>query len=146
MQDCMMLGKIAIEPVFKIVKKEKEELFVCRSLLAVGRYSFKEKKYVSDFFQIVCFGKRAEYLAKACRTGDLVTVKGEFRNYNYRDVNETKHYTNYMIVQRIEPIMHKGEREVEQLVDTSDMEDLSVAFMQENGFLPVSEDMFEAML
>ena len=60
MQSIMMFGRIAMKPAFKIIKKEEKEIHLCRSLIAVHRYDGIAKKYVADFFQTVCFGKKAD--------------------------------------------------------------------------------------
>lgn len=145
MQSTMMLGRIAMEPAFKIVKKEDKEIHICRSLIAVHRYDYVKKKSVADFFQTVCFGNKAEYMAKAFSSGDKISLTGEFRNYNYKDVNGTKHYTNYILIRNLERVFG-NEKGKEDSVGLYNQDDMDISFMVENDFLLISEDMFEGML
>ena len=144
MQSTMMSGYIAIAPVFRIIQKEDKEIHICRSLVAVHRYDYTKKASVADFFQIVCFGSKAEYMAKAFEKGDRISVSGEFRNYNYKDINGTKHFTNYVLVRNLEKNYGNGKKkEEEAAVGLYTQDDMDISFMTSNEFLLISEDMFE---
>ncbi len=145
MQSMMMLGRVAMEPAFKIVKKEDKEIHLCRSLIAVPRYDYIAKKSVADFFQTVCFGSKAEYMAKAFSNGDRIALTGEFRNYNYKDCNGTKHYTNYFLIRNLERVIG-SEKKKEDSAGVYNQDDMDLSFMAENDFLIISEDMFEGEL
>lgn len=147
MQSVTMSGWLKLEPELKCISKDNVQVFICRCLLKVGR--FTKDGFVFDYFQTTCFGKRAEYMAKACHKEDKVVVKGEFRNFNYKDGNGTKHYTNYLLINDIEvekgiTKKTKAENDVPNAYDSANgISESEVSFMMENGFMPIDEAVFD---
>lgn len=73
---------------------------VARVSMAVNREFSKEKE--ADFFNIVAWGKTAEYLEKYLVKGKMFAVHGNLRNNNFEDKNGTKHYSMEVNADRVE--------------------------------------------
>jgi len=86
--------------------KDVELRFIANSGKAVAKVSMavnrEYSKDESDFFNIVAWGKTAEYLANYLVKGKLFAVHGNLRNNNYEDKNGTKHYTIEINADRVE--------------------------------------------
>lgn len=71
--------------------------------LAVEEYNAKEKKKVTEFFNIVLFGKNAENLAKYTKKGGRIAIEGSLRNNKYEVDGKSRTSTD-IVVQSLEII------------------------------------------
>ena len=69
--------------------------------IAVNRPFSKEKNAV-DFFNLVAFDKRAEFLGKYFAKGSKILVEGQLRTNNYEDKDGVKRTATEIIIEQIE--------------------------------------------
>lgn len=81
-------GRLTRDPETKYYNGDKT---VCKISVAVDR-SFKDRdgNAVTDFFNCVCFGKRAEVIEKYFNKGDGISIWGEMQNNRYDDKDGNK--------------------------------------------------------
>ena len=72
---------------------------VARTSIAVRRPTADKEV---DFFNLVAFGKTAEFLNKYFSKGSKLLVEGHLRYSQYEDKQGVKHYNNDVIVDNIE--------------------------------------------
>lgn len=75
---------------------------VIRGNIAVKRIFKQEGQPDADFFNIVAFGKTAEFIEKYFHKGMKAVVTGELRNDNYTDKDGVKRYNTEILVNNIE--------------------------------------------
>ena len=71
--------------------------------IAVERYDKKEKKKVTDFFNIIIGGKNAENLATYSKKGGRILISGYLRNNTYNK-NGEKRITIEIVVEQLKLI------------------------------------------
>lgn len=76
--------------------KESNGKTFARSAIAVKRLND------TDFFNIVAFGKSAEFCEKYLEKGRRVIIEGRLQSSNYTDKNGVKHTDFSVIVENIE--------------------------------------------
>lgn len=95
----LMAGRFTADPELRQTPNGKS---VVRATLAVPRGTYGDRKNETDFFQLVIWGKQAEFVAKYFSKGSAAYVEGEERNNNYTDKNDVKHYGNIIEVKDIQ--------------------------------------------
>ncbi len=102
MNQWMGIGRLTRDPELKKVKGRDGETSVCNFSIAVG-----EGKGEDDvsFFDITCWGKVAENVAKYCFRGNLVGVQGKLKQDRWEKNGEkrSKVKINYAMVQFLTP-------------------------------------------
>lgn len=96
-----MIGNIGTEPEFKYFESGA---LLTKFTLAVNRYDKKEKKDVTDWFNVETFSKLAEYLKK----GMKICVDGSLETNVWQN-NEGKNIKNYIVRARTIEILTKKE-------------------------------------
>lgn len=96
MNNCVMVGRLTKDIDFKV----NGENMTAKFTIAVNR-DFKNKngQYDADFINCTAFGKRAETISKYFTKGQQVCVKGPWRTGSYNAQDETKRYTNELLVE-----------------------------------------------
>ena len=61
----------------------------------------QDGKYDSDFFNLVAWGKTAEFCGKYLKKGSRIFVEGRLQNNNY-EKDGVKHYGNDVVVDSVE--------------------------------------------
>jgi len=104
---------------------------VARFSIAVNRDFKKEGQPEADFFNVVVWGKSAEFVANNLKKGKLCSVVGSLRNNNYEDKNGVKHYNVEINANRVE-VLEWGDKPQQSMqqqtkdeFDTSKQEDFS---------------------
>lgn len=105
MNNVVLIGRLTRDPELRFIPNSGKA--VARFSIAVNREFSKEKE--ADFFNIVVWGKTAEYVANYSQKGRLIAINGNLRNNNYEDKNGTKHYTIEVVANRVE-ILEWGDR------------------------------------
>lgn len=82
---------------------------ISRSSIAVDRRIKREGEPDADFFNIVAFGKTAEFLEKYFKKGMRIAIVGRVENDNYTDKEGRKVYGTRVIVEECEFCENKGE-------------------------------------
>ena len=75
-----------------------------RTAIAVTRPYSKnnEGQSTTDFFNIVAWGKTAEFCGRYLKKGSSIIIEGRIQNDNYEDKNGVKHYNVDVHVDNIE--------------------------------------------
>lgn len=105
MNNVVLIGRLTKDPELRFIPNSGKA--VARFSIAVNREFSKEKE--ADFFNIVVWGKTAEYVANYSQKGRLIAINGNLRNNNYEDKNGTKHYTIEVVANRVE-ILEWGDK------------------------------------
>lgn len=82
---------------------------IARTNIAVDRKIKKDGDPEADFFNLIAFGKTAEFLDKYFRKGSRIAIVGRVENDNYTDKNGQKVYGTRIIVEECEFCESKGE-------------------------------------
>lgn len=82
---------------------------IARTSIAVDRKIKKDGDPEADFFNLIAFGKTAEFLDKYFRKGSRIAIVGRVENDNYTDKNGQKVYGTRIIVEECEFCESKGE-------------------------------------
>lgn len=89
-------GRIAQTPELKRGKNADYTFFS----LAVGRPFSKDKE--TDFFNIVAFGKTAEFICNYFKKGQLIIIMGHMINDRYTDKNGNNRIQTKVIANQVE--------------------------------------------
>lgn len=92
-------GTIIMTPKISFMP-DNDMLYVCKFFIE----SLQEDNSCNnkgDTFAVVAFGDIAEKISNNYRKGDQIKVKGFFKNFEYYDVNYTKHCTQVLVVKSI---------------------------------------------
>lgn len=101
MNNVTLIGRTTKEPELKILATSGTA--VANFNLAVDReYQTKGKDKMTDFFNIVIFGKAAEYAANYLKKGKLCAVKGSIQNRTYETKEGEKRYITEIVVDRLQ--------------------------------------------
>ena len=95
----IMVGRLTADPDIKYTQDGKA---IAKFSLAVNRRFKREGEAEADFFNVVAFGKTAEFMEKYFHKGMKAVVTGELRNNHYTDNNGVKHYSEQVVVNTIE--------------------------------------------
>ena len=76
-------GRLTSDPDLKKTIKGDKETVVCKFNMAVNPVFSKQ----TSFFQVVCFGKQAEFVAKYLQKGRRILVEGQPQQNRYKDKN-----------------------------------------------------------
>ena len=82
---------------------------IARTNIAVDRKIKKDGDPEADFFNLIAFGKTAEFLDKYFRKGNRIAIVGRVENDNYTDKDGRKVYGTRIIVEECEFCESKGE-------------------------------------
>ena len=93
------MGRFTKDPEIRY-SADKKAVASCN--IAVNRRFKQEGQPEADFFNLVGFGKTAEFIEKYFHKGMKALVTGELRNNNYTDKDGIKRYTNDIIISSIE--------------------------------------------
>ncbi len=100
MNSVILIGRTTKEVELKILPTGTA---VANFNLAVDReYQTKGKDKMTDFFNIVIFGKSAEYAANYLKKGKLCAVKGSIQNRTYETKEGEKRYITEIVVDRLQ--------------------------------------------
>lgn len=99
MNTIIIMGRLTRDPEIRYSKDSKA---IARVSIAVDRRFKQEGQPEADFFNLVGFGKTAEFIEKYFHKGMKALVAGELRNNNYTGKDGTKYYTDDIIISSIE--------------------------------------------
>lgn len=99
MNKVILMGRLVADPEFNQTQGGKS---VCKFRIAVDRAFQKDnQEKQSDFFQIVSFGKTAEFVSKFFIKGNPILVEGRIQNNNYTDKDGVQHYQDQIIADTV---------------------------------------------
>jgi single-strand DNA-binding protein len=105
----LLIGRLTKDPELRFIPNSGKA--VAKFSIAVNREFSKDKE--ADFFNVVVWGKTAEYVANYSKKGRLIAINGNMRNNNYEDKNGTKHYNIEVVANRVE-ILEWGDKQDNQ--------------------------------
>lgn len=97
MNKIFLSGRLTKDPE---VKYSKNNTAFSRVGIAVDRAFSKDKEV--DFFNLIAFGKTAEFLGKWFAKGSKLLVEGRLQNSNYTDKDGNKRTSNDVFVDAVE--------------------------------------------
>ncbi len=101
MNSVILIGRTTREPELKILANSGTA--VANFNIAVDReFQVKGKDKMTDFFNIVIFGKSAEYAANYLKKGKLCAVKGSIQNRTYDTKEGEKRYITEIVADRLQ--------------------------------------------
>ena len=92
MNDTCLSGVLITDPKKKYINCVDLSTSVCRCIIGEN----------NDFFHIIAFDEKADFLSSHFQKGVKVIFKGKFKNHIFEDGNMTKHFTNVFLVDYIE--------------------------------------------
>lgn len=113
MNKCVITGKLVKDPELR----SSGEYKVCEFTLATNRPTNRDGERVADFINCRVWNKQAENLVKYQSKDNMIAVFGEIRTDNY-EVNGTKKYKTYVLVNNIEFLESKKDGGNYQVLDT----------------------------
>lgn len=145
-------GRMCEVPVVSIlplkVNGSVKQLFVCKFVIAVPEEGIADKKKY-NFFECIAFENTARKINQVFQKGAKITLMSKLVNHNFKDSNNTLHFTNILLVEHAEfgdteSSINKMNLDV-KLPDFSvfaDLEEMERAFnaVCEQGFLCIDEN------
>ena len=97
----VLIGRLTRDPELKYVPSTGKP--VANFTIAVDRpYTSKSGERMTDFFNIVVWGKQAENCANYIAKGRLVGIKGTIENRSYENQNGEKKYITEIIAENVQ--------------------------------------------
>lgn len=95
------MGRLTRDPEVRYAG-QNGSMAVARYSIAVDRIRKREGEPNADFFNLVSFGKQAEFVERYLRKATKIAVEGELRNNNYTNRNGEKVYGTDVIVSAVD--------------------------------------------
>ena len=87
MQEVIIVGRIGKEPEMQYFESGKVKT---RFSLATSGYDSNKKEKTTNWFNIECWGKTAEFVGEYAKKGTVLVVEGSLRKETYEKNGETK--------------------------------------------------------
>lgn len=101
MNNVTLIGRSTREPELRYIPSTGNA--VATFSIAVDRdFTGKEGKKLTDFFNIVVWGKGAEYCSKYLGKGKLIAIKGNIQNRTYETKEGEKRYITEIVSERLQ--------------------------------------------
>lgn len=101
MNKIFLMGRLTREPEIRYGGQNGDSA-VARYSIAVDRRRKREGDPDADFFNLVSFGKQAEFVRDYLHKGTKIVIEGEARNNNYTNKNGEKVYGMDIVVSSVE--------------------------------------------
>lgn len=112
MNKVFLIGNLTRDPELVETKEGKH---ICKASIAVQRdFNNADGERVADFFNVVLFGSRADYVGKYIKKGNQIAVCGRLQNRSYEDKDGNKRTVTEIIVDEVQNLTPK-EIEPEQV-------------------------------
>jgi single-strand DNA-binding protein len=109
MNKVILIGRLVKDPE---VKTTQSGAAVCSFTVAVDRkFRNKDGERQADFLSCVAWKQQAEILGKYFQKGSKIGIVGNVQTRNYEDGNGKKVYVTEVVVDEIEFVESKGERQ-----------------------------------
>lgn len=82
MNNVTLMGRLVRDPELRMGQGEKGTA-VCSYRIAVARDFKRDGEPDSDFFNVVAFGARGEFVSKYFHKGDMIALVGRLQNREY---------------------------------------------------------------
>ncbi|MCL1819734.1 MAG: single-stranded DNA-binding protein [Oscillospiraceae bacterium] len=108
MNKVILMGRLTRDPELRHIPSGAA---VASFGLAVDKYSREENTRTADFFDIVCWEKRAEFASKWLRKGTKVCLSGRLQQRQWKDKEGNNRSSVEIVVEEIEFAESKSARE-----------------------------------
>ena len=132
MNKIIMMGRLTRDPEIRYGGVNNDNA-VARYTIAVDRRFKQEGQPQADFFNVVSFGKAAEFVEKYLRKGTKIVIEGELRNNDYTNKNGEKVYSIQIVTSQIEFAESKASQNHPQEPPVGNVPD-------EGGFMSIPDD------
>ncbi|MBC5685584.1 single-stranded DNA-binding protein [Roseburia sp. NSJ-9] len=132
MNKIIMMGRLTRDPEIRYGGVNNDKA-VARYTIAVDRRFKQEGQPQADFFNVVSFGKAAEFVEKYLRKGTKIVIEGELQNNDYTNKNGEKVYSIQIVTSQIEFAESKASQNHPQEPPVGNVPD-------EGGFMSIPDD------
>lgn len=132
MNKIIMMGRLTRDPEIRYGGANNDKA-VARYTIAVDRRFKQEGQPQADFFNVVSFGKAAEFVEKYLRKGTKIVIEGELQNNDYTNKNGEKVYSTQIVTSQIEFAESKASQNHPQEPPVGNVPD-------EDGFMSIPDD------
>lgn len=155
MNTSIYVGRVCTIPKVAVIQLDGKSVLVCKFVIAVpdGIFDYSDKSNFKegevDFFECVAFGCIGKMISENYAKWSKIVIKGKMKNHRFSDVNNTKHFTNFLLVESAEygdteAVLGKtsGKRKPIERAIVSELKELGKLYTQicENGYLCIDED------
>lgn len=149
MNKIMLTGRLTKDPDVRYSTGE-ETRAIARYSIAVNRSrKSKNNEYEADFFNVVCFGKSAEFVEKYFKKGMKVEVVGHVQTGSYTDREGVKRQSFDVVVEEQGFAESKssssGAAATGGFAATAAPEGESMGLDESDGFMPLMDDIEEEL-
>lgn len=94
-------GNLCTVPSVSIIPiREKEQIFICKFIICTSEIIGDKKQ--CDFFECVAFENTAKAVFDGFCKGAKINIFGKVKNFTFKDINNTAHFTNIVLAEHIE--------------------------------------------
>lgn len=111
MNKLLLMGRLTADPEFSM---SQSGTAVCKFKLAVDRQYSKGEEKTADFFQLVAFGKTAEFVNKYFTKGKPAIIEGRIQNNNFQGKDGKMQYHNQLIADSVMFTLNDPTRSTQQ--------------------------------
>ncbi len=104
MNKVIMIGRLTKDPEVRQAGEGKAANYS----IAVERRFKREGQPEADFFNLVSFGKQAEFVEKYLKKGTKIAVVGQLQNDNYKNKDGQTVHSTQILVEEVEFAESKG--------------------------------------
>ena len=128
----ILMGRLTRDPE---ISSSASGTTFARYSIAVDRKFKKEGEPEADFFNLVSFGKQAEFVERYLKKGTKIVVSGEIQNNNYTNKDGQKVYDTRIMVRDVEFAESKNSGEkTESKNDVTDFLNIPNQLLEELPF------------
>ena len=100
MNKVVLIGRLTKDPELRFIPGSGAA--VCTFSIAVDRRKVKDRDTVTDFFNIVAWGKQGENVANYMTKGRLIGISGRIENRSYEGKDGIKRYTTEIVAEEVQ--------------------------------------------
>ena len=117
MNSVILIGRLTKDPELRYIPSTGNALTTFS--IAVDRaFSGKDGQKQTDFFNIVVWGKSAEYCANYLTKGRLAAVKGNIQNRSYETKEGDKRYVTEIIAENVQILEWPKDKKAQDINET----------------------------
>lgn len=151
MNNIILSGRVCSIPKIKLLPIEGRSIGMCVFTIVVSDFSFcdeENENKKTDYFECVAFDAVAQQISVNFTKGSKIIVKGKMQNHFFTDVNQTKHFTQILVIEHAEfgdteSVFDKNNKKKPlDMVIAAEMKDVFKHYRSacENGFLCIDEE------
>jgi len=92
-----LMGRLTRDPDLRQTKGAEPQAWAVFGLAVDRDYKSKDGNKITDFFEVVAWRKKAEFISRYFKKGQLVYIEGRLQRDTWEDENKQKR-SNYKIV------------------------------------------------